>query len=181
VDLDYEQIVSSHYESLYRFAFSLTQNDSDASDLTQDTFYTLAVKGHQLRDKSKVKTWLFTTLHRKYLGSRRHDRRFPHCEISDAGDGLPTISPNVVDEMDATIVWDSLMTLDDIYRAPLVLFYLEDHSYEEIAEALDVPIGTVMSRISRGKGMLRQRLAKSETNSRIVPFDQKQKKSAPHD
>jgi DNA-directed RNA polymerase specialized sigma24 family protein len=56
VDLDYEQIVNSHYESLYRFALSLAQNGSDASDLTQDTFYTLAAKGHQLRDKSKVKT-----------------------------------------------------------------------------------------------------------------------------
>jgi RNA polymerase sigma-70 factor, ECF subfamily len=181
VNFDYEQIVSNHYESLYRFAFSLAQNENDASDLAQDTFYTLAAKGHQLRDKSKVKTWLFTTLHRKFLGARRHNTRFPHCEISDAGDALPTISSKVVDEMDGAIVWESLMMLEDIYRTPLVLFYLDDQSYEEIAEALEVPIGTVMSRISRGKGLLRQRLAKPETISRIVPFDQKQRKSSPHD
>ncbi len=172
MDLDYEQIVSSHYESLYRFALSLAQNESDACDLTQDTFYTLAAKGHQLRDKSKVKTWLFTTLHRKFLGARRHNTRFPHCEISEADQKLPTISPRIVDEMDGAIVWESLMMLDNIYRAPLVLFYLDDQSYEDIAEALDVPIGTVMSRISRGKGLVRANLTNVGKVQKIVPFEQ---------
>lgn len=182
MDLDYEQIVSSHYESLYRFALSLAQNESDACDLTQDTFYTLAAKGHQLRDSSKVKTWLFTTLHRKFLGARRHNTRFPHCEISEVDQKLPTISPSMVEEMDAVIVWESLMMLDEIYRAPLVLFYLDEQSYDDIAEALGIPIGTVMSRISRGKGLVRANLTNVGKVQKIVPFEQQPlKKSSPND
>lgn len=182
MELDYEHVVNSHYESLYRFALSLTRNESDACDLTQDTFYTLAAKGHQLRDKSKVKTWLFTALHRKFLGARRHNTRFPHCEISEADQKLPAISPSIVDEMDGATVWEALLMLDEIYRAPLVLFYLEDHSYQEIADALEVPVGTVMSRISRGKALLREQFSKTGSARKIVPFDQKQFRiSSPHD
>ncbi|MEO6034552.1 MAG: RNA polymerase sigma factor, partial [Verrucomicrobiota bacterium] len=108
MELDFEQVVNSHYESLYRFALSLACNESDACDLTQDTFYTFASKGYQLREKSKVKSWLFTALHRKFLGAKRHEVRFPHGEINEADPNLPTISPAVVNEMDAATVWDAL-------------------------------------------------------------------------
>jgi RNA polymerase sigma-70 factor (ECF subfamily) len=57
-----------YYEPLYQFAFSLARDEADACDLTQQTFCIWAAKGHQLRDASKVKTWLFTTLHREFLG-----------------------------------------------------------------------------------------------------------------
>src|SRR5216117_2004540 len=68
---DFEQIVSQHYEPLYRFAFSLARTEADACDLTQQTFYIWATKGHRLRDRSKVKSWLFTILHREFLNIRR--------------------------------------------------------------------------------------------------------------
>src|SRR5438876_7335589 len=93
---DFEQIVSQHYEPLYRFALSLTRTEADACDLTQQTFYIWATKGHQLRDRSKVKAWLFTTLHRKFLNIRKRAVRFPHVELSDQSVDLPTISPEVV-------------------------------------------------------------------------------------
>src|SRR5262249_20576070 len=67
---DFESLVHLHYAALYRFALSLTCNENDASDLTQQTFYIWATKGHQLRDVSKVKAWLFTTLHREFLQSQ---------------------------------------------------------------------------------------------------------------
>ena len=54
---------------LYRFALSLSRQESDAADLTQQTFFLWASKGHQLRDQSKVKTWLFTSLYREFLGT----------------------------------------------------------------------------------------------------------------
>src|SRR5437667_12745948 len=98
---DFEQIVSQHYEPLYRFALSLTRTEADARDLTQQTFYTWATKGHQLRDRSQVKSWLFTTLHREFLNIRRRAARFQHVELSDANEDLPAVSPEVVNTLDA--------------------------------------------------------------------------------
>ena len=92
---DFEQIVSQYYEALYRFALSLTRREDDARDLTQQTFYIWATKGHQLRDRSKVKAWLFTILHREFLYIRKRAVRFPHFELSDANVELPTISPTI--------------------------------------------------------------------------------------
>ena len=69
---DFEGLVARFYEPLYQFAFSLTRSEADACDLTQQTFYVWATKGHQLRDASKAKMWLFTTLHRDFLNRRRH-------------------------------------------------------------------------------------------------------------
>ncbi len=157
--LDFESLVNAHYQSLYRFALSLTHSEADACDLVQDTFYTYATKGKQVRDKSKIKSWLFTTLSRKFLGIRRHDTRFPHVEVSVAGASLPSISPTTVNDIDGTTAVETLMEIDEIYRAPLVLFYLQEHSYKEIAEILEIPAGTVMSRIARGKEALREKLA----------------------
>ena len=79
----FESLVTRYYGPLYQFAFSLTRTEADASDLTQQTFYIWATKGHQLRDSSKVKTWLFTTLHREFLNMRRKIVRFPHHELSE--------------------------------------------------------------------------------------------------
>ena len=172
MDLDFEQIVNAYYESLYRFALSLVRNESEAADLTQDTFYTFASKSHQVRDKSRIKSWLFTTLHRKFLGARRHGTRFPHVEISEADHDLPAVSPAIVEKMDSSLVWDALLSLDETYRVPLVLFYLEEQSYKEISDTLEIPLGTVMSRISRGKMLLRQQLSKREKRQTIIPLNQ---------
>lgn len=81
-DLKFESLVARFYTPLYQFAFSLTRVEADACDLTQQTFTIWATKGHQLRDASKVKTWLFTTLHREFLDSRRRQTRFTHMELS---------------------------------------------------------------------------------------------------
>ncbi len=72
----FEALVGEHYEPLFRFALSLTQSEFDAWDLTQQTFYVWATKGQQLRDISKVKTWLFTTLQHAFLVARRKQSRF---------------------------------------------------------------------------------------------------------
>lgn len=172
-ELDFEQLVTTYYESLYRFALSLTQRESEASDLAQQTFFLWATKGHQLRDKSKVKSWLFTTLHREFLGSRRRETRFPHYEVEQVSHELPSIQPSMVDQMDGAMVLDALAEVDELYRAPLMLFYLEDHSYQEIADLLKLPAGTVMSRLSRGKVQLRKVLASKVTRRErvIVPMN----------
>lgn len=167
---DFELLVSRYYSTLYQFAFSLTRNEDDAGDLTQQTFYTWAQKGHQLRDASKVKTWLFTTLYREFLEKRRRKVRFPHHELSEVNQDLPNIAPASVNELDSETVLQSLAQLDDTFQAPVALFYLEDHSYKEIADILQIPLGTVKSRISRGIAQLQQLLTRdSEPAQRRRP------------
>ncbi len=150
----FEALVEQYYRGLYQFALSLSGAEAEASDLTQQTFYIWARKGHQLRDASKVKTWLFTTLHREFLKSRRRQTHFPHHQLDAVEGELPPVAPAVVNQLDADEVVAALAQVDELYRAPLVLFYLEDFSYKEIAAALDVPLGTVQSRIARGKSQL---------------------------
>ena len=157
--MDFESLVARHYQSLYQFAFSLARDEADACDLTQQTFCIWAAKGHQLRDESKVKTWLFTTLHREFLGARRKRSRFPHIELEQASAELPAVLPPLSDQLDTEQVLAALASLDEIYRAPVALFYLQDYSYLEIAEILGVPIGTVKSRLARGLVRLHQSLA----------------------
>lgn len=175
-ELDFDQLVNDYYQPLYRFALSLAEREAEACDLTQQTFFLWASKGQQLRDRSKVKAWLFTTLHREFLGSRRRNTRFPHHEIESVEHELPSVSPATVNEMDAGVVMQALWNVDEVYRAPLMLFYLEDHSYLEIAAVLAVPVGTVMSRLARGKGQLRVLLADQGTGveRKIVPLDLRQ-------
>ncbi|MGC9940390.1 MAG: RNA polymerase sigma factor [Verrucomicrobiota bacterium] len=156
-ELSFENVVNAHYEPLYRFALSLSHSEADAGDLVQQTFYRWATKGGQLRDRSKVKSWLFTTLHREFLGQRRHEDKFPKVEIStEDGQELAANLPSPDKQLDGAGAMSALHQLDETYRAPLALFYLEEHSYRDIAEILDIPIGTVMSRISRGKELLRK-------------------------
>ncbi len=157
--VDFESVVARHYGPLYQFAFSLTRDESDACDLTQETFCTWALKGHQLRDSSKVKTWLFTTLYREFLGSRRKRTRFPQVELEVAAEELPAVPPASVNRLDTAQVLETLGQLDGIYQAPVALFYLQDYSYNEISEILGVPLGTVKSRLARGLARLHQLLA----------------------
>jgi len=157
--VDFEDLVARYYAPLYQFAFSLTRDESSACDLTQQTFCVWAAKGHQLRDATKVKTWLFTTLHREFLGSRRRQTRFPHLELEGVADELPVISPASVNQLDAGELFDALSQLDEIYQTPVSLFYLQDCSYNEIADILNVPLGTVKSRLARGLARLHQLLA----------------------
>src|ERR1700722_14563006 len=156
--VDFESLVARYYEPLYQFALSLTRDEADGCDLVQQTFCIWANKGHQLRDISKVKTWLFTTLHREFLGARRRQTRFPHVELEYASAELPVVSPATINRLDTVQVLAALARLDELYQAPVALFYLQDCSYNEIAAILDVPLGTVKSRLVRGLERLHQML-----------------------
>lgn len=156
---EFEELVDAHYQALFRFGMSLARDADKAADLVQETFCIWAAKGGQLNDRSKAKTWLFTTLHREFLSQRRRASRFSDEPIDEASSAAVVGSNEDAErQMDGQRALELLGELDEIYRAPLALFYLQQHSYKEIAEILDVPIGTVMSRISRGKEMLRRRM-----------------------
>jgi len=157
-NLKFENLVERYYAPLYQFAFSLTRDEADSCDLVQQSFCIWAQKGHQLRDTSKVKSWLFTTLHREFLGGRRKQTRFPQVELEYAEEELPVLLPPTGSRLDTAQVLAMLGLLDEIYQAPVALFYLQDCSYNEIAAILEVPIGTVKSRLARGLGRLHQML-----------------------
>jgi RNA polymerase sigma-70 factor (ECF subfamily) len=168
---DFHQLVDQQYAPLFRFALSLAKSEADAADLTQQTFFLWATKGHQMRDCSKAKSWLFTTLYREFLSRRRHEVRFPEIQLEEARDEDMSMLPNV-NELDGRAVLQALQEIEEPFRSPLTLFYLEQFSYQEIANVLEVPIGTVMSRLSRGKALLRRRLlSKEETlGNKVVSF-----------
>jgi RNA polymerase sigma factor (sigma-70 family) len=178
-EADYEHAVATYYDALYAFGFSLAGNEDDACELTQETYCRLFTKGGQLRDISKVKSWLFTTLYRVFLGWKDRRARLPHFEISSVEGELPVITPEHVDVLRDDAIRDALLELGEHHRAPVMLFYMYDHSYEEIAEILDVSIGTVMSRLSRAKSLLRERLVaraigvESANENKILPFEPK--------
>jgi RNA polymerase sigma factor (sigma-70 family) len=159
-ELDFEMLVELHYPTLYRFAFSLTRQESDARDLTQQTFYIWAKKGTQLNDKTKAKSWLFTTLHREFLVRRRKIIRFPEVDLESTMD-LPEVAPKL-ESADAPLLLQALARIDPSFQAAVSLFYLEDYSYAEIAGILEIPLGTVKSRIARGVGQLQRLLITPE-------------------
>ena len=177
--IDFQQLVDGQYAPLYRFALSLSKSKADAADLTQQTFFLWAAKGHQLRDRSKAKSWLFTTLYREFLNRRRHEVRFLNIELDEVCEEEMSISPNA-HAFDRATLLGALHEVEEPFRAPLTLFYLEQFSYQEIANVLDVPIGTVMSRLSRGKALLRRRLLSKEElrGNKVVAFQSDRRKES---
>ncbi|MBN8417521.1 MAG: RNA polymerase sigma factor [Verrucomicrobia bacterium] len=169
----FEQIVDAHYQGLYRFAMSMCRREATAKDLVQQTFLQWAKKGHSLRDASKVKTWLFTTIYREWLSIARREKKYEEVEFEpDQHGAAQNHDDGETPRVDGATLQIALEQLEPNYRAPLVLFYLKELSYRDIAETLGVPIGTVMSRLSRAKDSLRTILRRIEesTASNIIPL-----------
>src|SRR5580698_10572930 len=106
--LDFDDLVDRFYPMLYRFALSLARNEPDACDLTQHTFSVWAKKGHLLRDATKVKSWLFTTLYREFISTRRREQRWPKEELSEVEHELPAVAPEAVDSLESGQVMAAL-------------------------------------------------------------------------
>jgi RNA polymerase sigma-70 factor (ECF subfamily) len=168
----FEQFVEDHYRSAYLFAYSLCGKHEDACDLTQQAFFIAQTKGAQVRDESKRKQWLFTIVRREFLHGRRSASAHPQSNLELVERELPLISVDHAATMDSKSVLAVLLGLDESFRAPLTLFYLEQLSYRDIAEVLEMPIGTVMSRLARGKSLMRERLEtyRAGNAGRIVPL-----------
>jgi RNA polymerase sigma-70 factor (ECF subfamily) len=154
--LDIHSLVVEHQRAVYRYAFRLTGNEADAEDLTQQTFLIAQQRLAQVREPDKAAAWLFAVLRSCYLKSKR--KRQP---INATGLELDVESiPDTVTEedIDAEQLQLAINELPDEFKLVLVMFYFEGCSYKEIAAKLEVPIGTVMSRLTRAKGRLRGRL-----------------------
>lgn len=152
----------AHYQDVYRFTYSLCFSSADAQDITQQTFMKYVTHGHTIQEPSKTRSWLLTTAHREFLHQRRRVVRFPHTSLEEAGaENFPAKMENE-NAQDAPNVMVALEQMEENLRAPLTLFYLKDMRYREIAEVLGLPIGTVMSRLSRAKAALRAALGVDE-------------------
>jgi len=160
-------LVERYYALLYRYAYRLTGSEADAEDLTQQAFLTAQARWDQLRDETKAKSWLFTIARNAYL----KELRGPVCIPSSALDELPGKLTGQLNggshetgafDFDQEQLQRVLNDLPEEFRSPIVLFYFEEFSYKEIAEQMDVPVGTIMSRLARAKAYLRQRLTVPE-------------------
>src|SRR5438477_4754702 len=153
-----EELVESHYTSLYRFAYRLTGKAQEAEDLTQEAFCQAQGNWGQLRDHQRARAWLFTILRNAYLRRLRDQKMESALSIEELGD-VPERAWDNDPEIDPERLQEALAELPEVYRTPVILFYFGEFSYRAIADQLNVPLGTVMSRLARAKGFLRQRLA----------------------
>jgi RNA polymerase sigma-70 factor (ECF subfamily) len=152
-----ERLVDDHYIALYRYAYRLSGSAADAEDLTQETFCKAQAHLSQLRDASRAKPWLFSILRNAYLHRVRAEQN-NHCvSLDDVGDlAEPPAEP--LPDIDPDRLQQALKEIPEVFRTPLILFFYEDFSYRDIAEQMDLPLGTVMSRLARAKAFLRGRL-----------------------
>jgi len=156
-----QQLVDAHYEPLYRYAFRLSGCAADADDLTQEAFCKAQLQLHQLRDPARAKPWLFSILRNAYLHRVRSDAHRKKVSLEAVGD-LPGPPPDPQPEIDPDQLQAALNDLPEAFRTPVILFYFGDFSYRDIAEQMDLPIGTVMSRLARAKAHLRGMLRPAE-------------------
>jgi RNA polymerase sigma-70 factor (ECF subfamily) len=152
-----QQLVEAHYQVLYRFAYRLCGSAAEAEDLTQETFCQAQNKLAQLRDLACAKAWLFSILRNAYLHRLRTTKRQQSLSPEALAE-IPERLPDPLPEIDADQLQQALQELPQDFRLPLLLFYFDDFSYRQIAEQLELPLGTVMSRLARAKAHLRGRL-----------------------
>jgi len=154
---------------LYPAALRLTRNHCDAEDLIQETFAKAYVKFHQFSPGTNLKAWLYTILVRTFYSScRSRDRRVGEvlaAEIYEAADARDALSEpprsaesEALENLGGSAVMRTLDALPDGFREVIYLADIEGYRYSEIAEMMGIPLGTVMSRIHRGRSMLRQKL-----------------------
>jgi len=158
---DIERLVQEHHGPVHRYAFRLSGSSAEAEDLTQQTFLIAQQKLDQLRDPGKARSWLFAILINTFRKSKRKSNpsKFEDIEYSEAE--IPEDIP-AAEDIDQELLQRTIGELPEQFRVVLLMFYFEEASYKEIAERLDVAIGTVMSRLSRAKEHMRRRLLEHE-------------------
>jgi RNA polymerase sigma-70 factor (ECF subfamily) len=171
----FQSLALPHLDGLYRFALRLTGDPSVAEDLVQETFLKGLRSFGSLRDASRAKPWLFRILSRLVTDRHRHRSAAREVPLKD-DETLDrfSLSDRIVDEDPFPYSDDlhgdflaqfhdedvrrALLALPEAYRLPVVLVYVEDLTYRELADVLECPIGTVMSRLHRGRKALEHEL-----------------------
>jgi RNA polymerase sigma-70 factor (ECF subfamily) len=166
----FEAIALEHFDALYNTAMRLTRNPSTAQDLVQETYLKAYRFFHRFEPGTNIKAWLFTILRNTYINVyRKTVRQQPQVDFEQVSPFYadPDASSewgerSSVEEMLHYVVHDDVKrALDDLpeeYRMVVLLADLEDFSYKEIADIVGCPVGTVMSRLFRGRRLLRKSL-----------------------
>jgi RNA polymerase sigma-70 factor (ECF subfamily) len=161
----FEEMVTDHLDALYRTALRLTGRSQDAEDLVQETYLRAWRSLHTYRPGTNPKAWLFRILHNahidRYRASTRAVQTVDELEGQDPAFVVHETPESLVlaGVMDAEIR-QALMTLPEVFRSCVILADLEGFSYQEIADILAIPRGTVMSRLFRGRRAMRRALAR---------------------
>ncbi len=156
---------------LYSAALRMTRNPADAEDVVQETFLKAYRAYHSYTEGTNLKAWLYRILTNTYINSYRKQQRRPsevelgelqdlylYKRLGEASGASQSAEADMLDAFVDTDITDALDALPETFRLPVVYADVEGLSYKEIAEALDIPIGTVMSRLHRGRKALQQKL-----------------------
>lgn len=177
----FDEQILEHMDMMYAVALRLTRNPTDAQDLTQNTVLKALRFHDKFQEGTYLKAWLLTILRNTFINEYRRKVRSPgFVELADmdpAGEAPP--DPEVSYDPGGRTYNDILELLDDEvkhaiedlpdeFRLPVILADVEDKSYKEIAEIMQCPLGTVMSRLYRGRKLLRERLHDYAKSRRIV-------------
>ena len=154
---DHESLITQHMPRLRRYARALTGDRNAADDLVQDTLERALSRFQLWRQGSDLRAWLFTIMHNIFVNQVRSRMRHPHETLDEsAAEALYARDPDWAELRD---IDDALSRLTGEQRAVLLLVGLEQFTYEEAARVPDIPLGSVMSRLSRGRERLRLILA----------------------
>lgn len=176
---DFGQLLEKEIPRLRRYAFALTRNMSRADDLVQDTLVRAIAKQHYWQEGTNLRAWLFTIMHNQNVNAvRRSIRGGTAVEVDDAGPFLAAPSEPAA-ELSLRDLDRALARISDEQRQIILLVGLEGNSYEETAEILNIPIGTVRSRLSRGRASLRNLLDRKDGTEMTMPVKLKRPRFVP--